>query len=106
MLTEAQVKLAGPLQPAGKALNPAVIDRFVAVAPSSVVNVTLSAAPDPTTTSMAPFGEGVATILLFVGVDEVGNWEEDTPYPQAAKIAKLAAAAQRLSSFRVFTHLF
>jgi hypothetical protein len=73
VLTEAQVRLEGPLQPAGKVPNPAVIDRFVAVAPSSVVNVKLNAAPDPTTTSMAPLGEGVATILLFVGIDGAGN---------------------------------
>jgi hypothetical protein len=77
VLTEAQVKLCGPLQPAGRALNPVVIDRFVAAAPSSVVNVTLNALLDPTTTLMA-LAVAVATMLLFIGADAAGIPEEDT----------------------------
>jgi hypothetical protein len=77
VLTEAQVKLCGPLQPAGSALNPVVIVRFVAVLPSSVVNVTLYALLDPTTTLMALAVE-VATMLLFVRADAAGIPEEDT----------------------------
>jgi hypothetical protein len=75
VLTEAQVKLVGPLQPAGKALNPVVIDRFVAVLPSSVVNATLNAVLDPTATLMALVVE-VATMLLFVRADAGGLPEE------------------------------
>jgi hypothetical protein len=81
VLTEAQAKLAGPLQPAGKALNPEVIDRFVAVLPSSVVNVTLNAALCPTATLMAPVGDGVATIVSFVAADAAGFPEDDTSSP-------------------------
>jgi hypothetical protein len=80
VLTEAQVKVVGPLQPAGKALNPVVIDRFVAVAPSSVLNVTLNEVLDPTTTLMALVVE-VATTLLFVRADAGGLPEEDTSTP-------------------------
>jgi hypothetical protein len=66
VLTAAQVKLVGPVQPAGRSLNPAVIDRFVAVAPSSVVKVTLNAALDPMVTLRLPFADGVATTESFV----------------------------------------
>jgi len=68
LLTEAQVKLAGPVQPAGKALNPCVTVTFVACSPSSVVNVTFSVVVDPTATLTEPV-EGVATTLSFVGFD-------------------------------------
>jgi len=81
VLTEAQAKLAGPLQPAGKALNPEVIDRFVAVLPSSVVNVTLNPALCPTATLMGPVGEGVATMLSFVVADAGGFPEDDASTP-------------------------
>jgi hypothetical protein len=80
VLTEAQVKLCGPLQPAGRTLNPVVIDRFVAVAPSSVLNVTLNEVLDPTTTLMALVVE-VATMLLFVRADAGGPPEEETLTP-------------------------
>ncbi|MDP9082551.1 MAG: hypothetical protein M3N50_02120 [Pseudomonadota bacterium] len=96
VLTEAQLKLAGPVQPAGKVLNPVVIDKFVADLPSSVVNVTLNAALEPTTTLMALVVEEVATMLSFVGVAE-----EDPPPPHAANVARLAKTAQRFSNFRV-----
>ena len=65
MLTEGQVKLAGPVQPAGKVPSP-VIDRFVAGRPSSVVNVMLTALVPPVTTAIWPAGEGVATMLLLL----------------------------------------
>jgi len=99
VLTEAQVKLAGPVQPAGKALNPEVMDRLVAVSPSSVVNVTLNVALEPTATLTVPVGEDVATIVSFVFV-LVGGGEDDPP-PQAAKMPKLATMAQLLSNFRL-----
>src|SRR5277367_5601479 len=99
VLTEAQVKLVGPLQPAGKALNPLVTDRFVAVLPSSVVKVTLKAVVDPTTTLMALVVEEVATILSFV----LGGAEDPPPPPppHAAKIVRVGTMAQRLSDFSV-----
>jgi hypothetical protein len=106
VLTEAQVKLVGPVQPAGKALKPEVIDKFVAVLPSLVVNVTLTAWLCPTGTLMTPVGEGVATIVLFVvvgvvGVVGAGDPPPPPPPPHAAKIARLATTVQRLSNFTV-----
>ena len=102
MLTVAQAKLVGPVQPAGNVLNPVVIDRFVAVLPSSVVNVTLNVALDPTTTLIGPIVDGVATILLFVVVGGGGGGgAEDPPPPHAAKIAGLATMTHRLNNFRV-----
>src|SRR4029077_10290848 len=98
VLTEAQVKLVGPVQPAGKVPNPVVIDRFVAVLPSSVVNVTLNAVLDPTTTLMALVVEEVATMLSFVGVGG-GVEEEDPPPPHAANVARLATTAKRVRNF-------
>ena len=100
VLTEAQVKAVGPVQPAGKALNPVVIDRLVAVFPSLVVKVTLNVALDPTTTLMALVVDEVATMLSFVVVVVIGA-EEDPPPPHAAKIARLVTMAPRLSNFRV-----
>ena len=97
VLTEAQVKVAGPLQPAGKVLNPEVMDRPVAVSPSSVVNVTLNVALDPTATLTVPVGEAVATILLFVLV-LAGGGEDDPPPPHAANMHKVATMAERLSN--------
>jgi hypothetical protein len=96
VLTDAQLKLVTPLQPAGKVLNPDVIARFVAVLPSSVVNVTLNVALDPTATLMGLVVDGVATILSFVVVGP-----EDPPPPQAAKVARLASMVQRPSIFRM-----
>jgi hypothetical protein len=105
VLTEAQVKLVGPVQPAGKALKPEVIDKFVAVLPSLVVNVTLIAWLFPTGTLMTPVGEGVATIALFVVVGVVGvvgAGDPPSPPPHAVKIARLATTVQRLSNLTVF----
>ena len=99
VLTEAQAKLLGPVQPAGKVLNPDVIDKFVAVLPSLVVNVTVNAWLDPTATLMGPVGEGVATMVLFV---PTGTEIPPPPPPHAAKIARLATTVQRLSNFSVF----
>lgn len=65
VLTEEQLNVAGPVQPAGKALNP-VIDKAVAGRPSSVVNVTATVICPPTTTAIGPAGEGVATTLLLL----------------------------------------
>jgi hypothetical protein len=101
VLTEAQVKLAGPVQPAGKALNPEVIDKFVAVLPSLVVNVTVNVCFDPTVTLTVPVGEGVATIVLFVVVGARAP-PPPPPPPHAAKIVRLATTVQRLSNLRVF----
>ena len=95
VLTEAQVKVAGPVHPAGKALNPEVMDRPVAVSPSSVVNVTLNVALDPTATLTVPVGEAVATTLSFVFVG-VGGGEDDPPPPHAASMPKVATMAERL----------
>ena len=81
-----------------KTLNPVVIDRFVAVLPSSVVNVTLNSVLDPTTTLMALVVEEVATMLSFV---RVGVGEDDPPPPHAANTPKLATTAKRVSNFRV-----
>jgi hypothetical protein len=101
VLTEAQAKLLGPVQPAGKVLNPDVIDKFVAVLPSLVVNVTVNAWLDPTATLMGPAGEGVATMVLFVPTGtEIPP--PPPPPPHAAKIARLATTVQRLSNFTVF----
>jgi hypothetical protein len=100
VLTEAQVKLVGPVQPAGKALNPVVIDRFVAVLPSLVVNVTLKVVLDPIATLMAPVVDGVATILLSSAAGG-GGADPPPPPPHAAKAAILATMAQRLSNFDV-----
>jgi hypothetical protein len=66
VLTEAQVKLAGPLHPAGKGLKPAVTDRFVACRPSSVVNVMPTELEPPVTTAIWPAGEGVAMTLSML----------------------------------------
>jgi hypothetical protein len=103
VLTEAQVKLVGPLQPAGKALDPLVIARFVAGIPSSVVNVILTVVLDPTTTLKLVVE--VATTLLFEvrrppgGLDTIGL---DTTGPHAANISRLATTTiQRLSNFSV-----
>jgi hypothetical protein len=71
VLTEAQVKLVGPVQPAGKVPSPEVIDRFVAVAPSLVVNVTVVAVLDPTTALMVLAVDGVATTVSFVPLEAV-----------------------------------
>ena len=100
VLTEAQVKLVGPVQPAGKAPKPVVMERFVAVSPSLVVNVTLSAVLEPTATFRAPVSEGVATMLSFVRV-LVGAALDDPPPPHAANMQKLAAIAEPLSNFQV-----
>ena len=100
VLTEAQARLVGPVHPAGKALNPDVIEKFVAVLPSLVVNVTLNAWLFPTATLMTPAGEGVATIVLFVPIGT--GVPPPPPPPHAAMIARLATTAQRLSNFRVF----
>src|SRR3984957_12485449 len=94
LLTEAQVKLAGPVQPAGKALNPVVTDTFVACSPSSVVNVTLSVVADPMPALMDP-GEGVATTLSLVGVDTAAFPFEVTLTLPAANIARLAPTIKR-----------
>jgi hypothetical protein len=103
VLTEAQAKLLGPVQPAGKVLNPDVIDKFVAVLPSLVVNVTVNAWLDPTATLMGPAGEGVATMVLFVPTGtEIPPPPPPPPPPHAAKIARLATTVQRLSNFTVF----
>jgi hypothetical protein len=103
VLTEAQVRLVGPVQPAGKALNPDVIEKLVAVLPSLVVNVTLNAWLCPTATLIGPVGEGVATIVLFVPTGtEIPPPPPPPPPPHAAKIARLATTVQRLSNFTVF----
>jgi hypothetical protein len=108
VLTEAQVKVAGPVQPAGRVVNPVEMDRLVAVSPSSVVNVTLNAVLDPTATPRVPVVEGVATTLSFVrvgggGVVTTGGGGvgDDSSPPHAAKIARLATRAQRLRIFEV-----
>jgi hypothetical protein len=100
VLTEAQVNVAGPVQPAGKALNPEVMDRLVAVSPSSVVNVTLNVALEPTATLTVPVGEGVATMLSFVFVGG-GGGKDDPPPPHAANMPKVATMAELLSNFQV-----
>jgi hypothetical protein len=64
-LTEAQLKLAGPVHPAGKGDKPPVTDRPVAAVPSFVVKVTLTAALEPTATWVVP--EVLATMLLGAG---------------------------------------
>ena len=94
VLTEAQVKVAGPVQPAGKALNPDVIERFVAVLPSSVVNVTLNVALDPTTTLTVLVVDDVATMLSLV----VGGGEDPPPPPppHAVNVAEHANTAKQL----------
>jgi len=101
VLTEAQARLVGPVQPAGKVLNPDVIEKFVAVLPSLVVNVTVNVCFDPTVTLTVPVGEGVATIVLFVPVGgEIPP--PPPPPPHAERIARLATTVQRLRNFRVF----
>jgi len=99
VLTEAQARLVGPVQPAGKVLNPDVIEKFEAVLPSLVVNVTLNAWLCPTATSMGPVGEGVATMVLFVPIG--GEIPPPPPPPHAAKIVRLATTVERLSNFTV-----
>jgi hypothetical protein len=69
MLTEAQVKVLGPVQWDGRSVNPEVMDRFVAVAPSLVVKVTLNVVLDPMATIRVPFADGVATMESFEVVD-------------------------------------
>jgi hypothetical protein len=100
VLIEAQVKVVGPVQPEGKALNPEVMDSPVAVSPSSVVKVTLNVALDPTATLTLPAGEAVATMLSFVFV-VVGGGEYDPPPPHAANMPKVAAMAELPSNFQV-----
>jgi hypothetical protein len=103
VLTEAQVKLVGPVQPAGKVANPVVIDRFVAVLPSSVVNVTLNGVLDPTTTLMVLVVEEVATMLsLVVG----GEDDPPPPPPHAVNVARHAKTAQCFSNFRALVIWF
>ncbi|HXA35500.1 MAG TPA: hypothetical protein VNW26_04135 [Steroidobacteraceae bacterium] len=68
MLTEAQVKLLGPLQPAGSAPAPAEIPNPDIVLPSLEVNVMLTVCFAPTATATVPETEGVATIELFAPV--------------------------------------
>src|ERR1700677_303500 len=97
----AQVKLVGPPQPAGNELNPAVIDRSVAIAPSSVTNVTLNGALDPTITLRASVVEGIATTLSLLYV-AVSAYLVLTSCPHAANNAKITMMAGRLSNFRAF----
>ena len=78
VLTEAQLKLAGPDHPAGKGDKPPVTDRPVAAVPSLVVNVTLTAELDPTATCVAP--DVLATTLLAGG----GGLPEPPPFATEA----------------------
>ena len=65
VLAEAQVNVAGPLQPAGRGLRPPVMDKFVPGLPSLLLNVTVNVwLPDPTTALIVPLGEGVPTMVL------------------------------------------
>jgi hypothetical protein len=96
VLTEAQVKVAGPVHPAGREPK-LVTDRFVAVLPSLVVKVTLSVELDPTTTLTVPVADGVATTVLSV---VMGGADPTPPLPQAADAARLATTAHLLSNFR------
>jgi hypothetical protein len=103
VLTEAQVKVVGPLQPSGKALDPLMIARFLAGIPSSVVNVILTVVLDPTIT--LNLAVEVATTLLFEtsrlsgASDAIGS---DTVGAHAANIPRLASTTvQRLSNFSV-----
>ncbi len=99
VLTEAQVKVVGPLQSAGKVLDPLVIARFVAGIPSSVVNVILTVVLDPTTTLKLVVE--VATTLLFETRGPPGLDTTDATGPHAANISRLATTIQRLSNFSV-----
>jgi hypothetical protein len=94
MLTMAQVKLLGPLQPAGNAFNPALIDKFVAMPPSSVMNVTVYLVLNPTATLSASVVEGMATMLSLLGIEASANLELTTSWPQAANNAKVAKIAE------------
>jgi hypothetical protein len=101
VLMVAQVKLVGPTQPAGNELNPAVIDRSVAVAPSSVTNVTLNGALNPTVTLRTLVVEGMATTLSLLYV-EVSGYSVLTTRPHAANNAKLTTMAEQLTNFGAF----
>src|ERR1700735_743576 len=96
-----QVKLVGPPQPAGNELNPAVIDRSVAIAPSSVTNVTVNGALDPAATLRTSVVEGMATTLSLLYV-AVSAYLVLVSCPHAASNAKLTMMAKRLSDFRAF----
>jgi len=78
-LTEAQVKVAGPVQPAGRSPNPEVIEKLVAVPPSSVVNATLSEVLDPMAT-LNPFDRGVVTTESFGRLDVIPTSPYDTVF--------------------------
>src|SRR5580698_1902208 len=97
-----QVKLVGPPQPGGNELNPVVIDRSVAIAPSSVTNVTVNGALDPTATLRVSVVEGMATTLSSLYV-AVSAYLALTSCPQAANNAKIARMAERLSNFIFLT---
>src|SRR5580700_9510078 len=101
VLMVVQVKLVGPTQPAGNELNPSVIERFVAVAPSSVTNVTLNGALNPTATLRTLVVEGMATTLSLLYV-AVSLYLVLTSCPHAANNAKLIMVAKRLSNFSAF----
>jgi hypothetical protein len=76
VLTDAQVKLLGPLQPAGSAAPPVTPNPVIAF-PSLEVNVILTVCAAPTATDTTPATEEVATTksLLPVGwgVPEIGS---------------------------------
>jgi len=101
VLTEAHVKLVGPVQPAGRALNPDVIDRLVAALPSLVVKVTLNVALAPTTTFTVLVVEDVATMLsLVVGT---GAGEDPPPPPPPPQAVNVAMPANRVIRRVIFS---
>lgn len=76
VLTDAQVKLLGPLQPAGSAALPVTPNPVIAF-PSLEANVMLIVREAPTATDTTPATEAVATTKSLVpvgpGVPEIGS---------------------------------
>ena len=68
VLTDAQVKLPGPLQPAGKVARVPEIPKPDIALPSLEVKVMLTVCFAPTATETVPETEGVATIELVLPV--------------------------------------
>ena len=67
VLTVAQLKVAGPLQPAGNADNPEVMESKVIGCASLEVNDRLNALLPPLTTDTVPAAEGVTSMTSLAG---------------------------------------
>ncbi len=99
VLTEAHVKLVGPVHPAGNELKPEEIDRLVAVLPSLVVKVMLYGVLEPAITWMSLVLDGVATMVLSL---VAGGVPPPPPPPQADTIANTAAKAEWMINLLLF----